>query len=68
MATEPKRYHVFVGGKTSHSKPRLLDRVEGKKNAEKMARDWRAEHPGRYVGIFEMKKVKVFKPSKKTRR
>ena len=64
MAKDPQRYHIFVGGKTARSKPRLLKRVDGQKQAMNDARVWKEKHPERYVGVFQLKRVKVYKPKR----
>lgn len=62
---EAREYQVFRGGKTKRSRPILLHKnVKGQKEASKKAEKYHDLHPDRYVGVFEVKTIKVIKPTK----
>ena len=63
MATK-SWYSVMVGKKTKRSQARILHTVGAKRDAIKLAREWRAEHPGRICGVYKVSKVRVY-PTKK---
>jgi hypothetical protein len=54
----------MVGKKTRRSKPHTLKSVGTKKDAIKIAKEWKAEHPGRICGVYKIQKVKFY-PTKK---
>ena len=53
-------YSVMTGKKTTASKPRTRGAFGAKSDALHAAREWRAEHPGRVVGVYQVSKVKLF--------
>ncbi len=66
MPKEAEHYQVFTGGKTKRSKPRLLHKnVSGQKRAKELAKNWHESHPDKYVGVFKVKRVSMYRPKKK---
>ncbi len=64
---EPQVWQVFVGGKTKRSNPRILSEsknIKGQRNAIAKAKAYHEEHPSVYVGVYGLKRVRIYKPKK----
>lgn len=62
---EARIYQVFAG-KTRRSRPHIIHRsVKGQKKAIELAKAYHEKYPDRFVGVFEVERIRVFKPKKK---
>lgn len=59
------RYYTVFTAKNRDAKPRVLHaKVKGQKAAIAKAKQYHEEHPDRYVGVFEVARVRVYKPKR----